>query len=79
MHEVPARGPAASAIVGKQKISFASGVAEVPVYDRDKLGRDCTVTGPAVITQLDSTTLLLPGQTAEVHRYGSLIVREASA
>lgn len=77
--EVPVRGHASSAIVGTQKISFASGVAEVPVYDRDKLGRDCSLPGPAVITQLDSTTLILPGQTAQVHCYGSLIVREKNA
>jgi N-methylhydantoinase A len=36
------------------------------------------VSGPAVLTQLDATTLLLPGQTAEVHELGSLIVKEAS-
>ena len=29
-----------------------------------------------MITQLDATTLLLPDQTAEVHPFGSLIVRE---
>ena len=33
--------------------------------------------GPAIVKQLDATTLLLPGQAAEVHRYGSLIVRES--
>jgi hypothetical protein len=27
-------------------------------------------------TQLDATTLLLPGQTAEVHRFGSLVVHD---
>jgi hypothetical protein len=30
-----------------------------------------------VITQLDTTSLLLPGQIAEVHRFGALIVHEA--
>jgi hypothetical protein len=28
------------------------------------------------VTQLDATTLLLPGETAEVHRYGGLLVHE---
>ena len=37
------------------------------------------VEGPAVIAQLDSTTLLLPGQVAEVHRHGSLIVQEKAS
>jgi N-methylhydantoinase A len=66
------------AVIGRQMIAFADGKADVPVYDRAQLGEGEWVQGPAVIAQLDSTTLLLPGQVAEVHRYGSLIVREAS-
>jgi N-methylhydantoinase A len=79
MHELPKGGAASNAIVGRQKIAFAGGAADVPVYDRAKLGAGSRITGPAVVTQLDSTTLLVPGQIAEVHRFGSLIVREATA
>jgi len=75
--EIPARGPAAKAIVGTQRISLASGAVEAPVYDRAKLGMGAELEGPAIVKQLDATTLLLPGQAAEVHRYGSLIVRES--
>jgi len=76
LHELPERGDAASAISGKQRIAFASGDAEVPVYDRTKLGRGARFDGPAVVTQLDATTLILPGQTAEVEKYGSIVVKE---
>lgn len=76
LHELPERGDAASAISGKQRIAFASGDAEVPVYDRTKLGRGTRFDGPAVVTQLDATTLILPGQTAEVDKYGSIVVKE---
>jgi N-methylhydantoinase A len=79
MHELPAGGATSTAIVGRQKISFASGSLDVPVYDRDKLGAAARIAGPAVVTQLDSTTLLLQGQSAEVHKFGSLIVREDKA
>ena len=48
----------------------------VPLYARGKLGAGSRIHGPAVVTQLDSTTLLLHNQVAEVHRFGSLIVRE---
>jgi N-methylhydantoinase A len=76
MRELSAGGKAAAAIVGSQRISFASGAVDVPIYDRGKLGAGVRVKGPAVITQLDSTTLLLASQVAEVHKFGSLIVTE---
>jgi N-methylhydantoinase A len=77
LHELPDRGAASSAIAGRQHIAFASGVADVPVYDRTRLGRGARFDGPAVVTQLDATTLILPGQSAEVDKYGAIVVREA--
>ena len=77
-HALVPRGPATDAIVGQQNIAFADGTIEVPVYDRNRLGAGARIDGPAVITQLDATTLLLPGQAAEVEPYGSLIVREGA-
>lgn len=77
--ELPAGGRPADAIVGTQRIAFARDTVDVPVYDRAKLGAGARITGPAVVTQLDSTTLILEGQAAEVHRLGSLIVRESEA
>jgi len=77
--ELVAGDSASSAIVSRQRIAFAQGSVEVPVYERSRLGAGARITGPAVVTQLDSTTLILEGQTAEVHKLGSLIVRETSA
>jgi N-methylhydantoinase A len=74
--EIPARGPAGNAIVGRQRLALASGAVEVPVYDRARLGAGAELQGPAIVTQFDATTLLLPDQVAEVHRLGALIVRE---
>jgi len=78
LQELPERGPAADAVIGSQTIAFAQGAAVVPIYDRNRLGAGSRIAGPAVITQLDATTLLLPGESAEVDRYGSLIVRAAT-
>lgn len=33
------------------------------------------ITGPAVVAEMDSTTLVLPGHTATVHHHGSLLIR----
>jgi N-methylhydantoinase A len=76
LREIPAMGPADSAIVARQRISLASGPVEAPVYDRARLGAGVILHGPAIVKQLDATTLLLPDQTAEMHPMGSLIVRE---
>jgi N-methylhydantoinase A len=36
------------------------------VYDRTKLGTGATFSGPAIIDQLDSTTVVPPRTTAEI-------------
>ncbi|MGH8432476.1 MAG: hydantoinase/oxoprolinase family protein, partial [Solimonas sp.] len=76
LREIAASGPAQHAISGRQRIALAEGAVEAPLYDRARLGAGAVIEGPAVVTQLDATTLLLPGQTAEVHPSGCLIVRE---
>lgn len=48
------------------------------VYDRDLLLAGNVVQGPAVIAEMDSTTLVLPGHTATVHAHGSLLIRPAA-
>jgi len=48
---------------------------EAGVYDREKLRAGNVVTGPAVITEMDSTTLVLRDHAATVHPSGSLLIR----
>ncbi|MBJ3778152.1 hydantoinase/oxoprolinase family protein [Acuticoccus mangrovi] len=74
--EIPSHTDVASARVGDQPVSFAEGVVSAPIYDRARLGAGSVLEGPAIITQLDSTTLLLPGQRATVHPTGSLLIEE---
>lgn len=76
MRELPAGGKPADAIVGRQDVDFDALRVPTPVYERSRLGAGAKLTGPAIIRQLDSTTVLFPGQVAEVDRYGSLIVQE---
>lgn len=74
--ELPRTGATAEAEVGRQSVDFGGEVRVTPILDRARLGAGARIKGPAILTQLDSTTALFPGQTAEVHAYGSLIVRE---
>ena len=58
-----------------RKVWFAADAAQdTPVYDRATLMPGDTIAGPAVIEQLDSTTLLFPGDRAAVDPYLNLIV-----
>jgi N-methylhydantoinase A len=75
--EIPRGGPIEDAVTGRQRIAFAGGPTEALVYDRARLGAGAELRGPAIVTQLDSTTLVLPGQIGELHPSGALILREA--
>jgi N-methylhydantoinase A len=68
---------AESAQVGSRKAYFPAvgqEPAEVPVYSREKLRAGHRFTGPAIVEQYDSTTVVCPGQAATVDRYGNLVV-----
>ena len=44
------------------------------VYDRDRLAAGNVVEGPAVITEMDSTTLVLPGHVGSVDAVGTILI-----
>jgi len=64
--------------VGMTMVHFASGTAEVPLFDRASFGAGDRIAGPAIISQLDATTLVLPGWTAEVHPSGAMLLTAAA-
>ena len=47
---------------------------DTPVYARERLPLDTMVEGPAILEQLDATTVLEPGDTARSDTDGNLIV-----
>ena len=51
--------------------------ATIAPADRDRalLRAGNVVEGPAIVTEMDSTTLVLPGHAATVHPSGSLLIR----
>lgn len=52
----------------------SDGYVECPIYDRYLLGPDCVLTGPAIVEEIDSTTVIHPGYSAQVDRFGNLIL-----
>ena len=70
-------GPDASAaVVARREVWLpeADGFVACAVYDRERLRAGNRVLGPAIIEQMDATTLVLPGMTARVEPYLNLIL-----
>jgi N-methylhydantoinase A len=55
-------------------VHFADGTLDVPLYERVDLGAGDKISGPAIISQLDATTLVLPGWQGEVHPSGAILL-----
>lgn len=72
--EIPDGGGLEEAIADRLPIHFADETRTVPVYDRAKLSAGVSFNGPALVVQLDSTTLVHPDQKARCDRYGNLIL-----
>jgi len=56
-------------------LDAAEGPATAPVYDRSGLLPGHEFTGPAIVVQRDSTTVVLSGQKAVVDDYGMIRIR----
>jgi N-methylhydantoinase A len=66
----------AKAIVETRSTCFdpAEGYVDTPVYDRSLLTPGDVFTGPAIVEQMDTTTVLLPSDACRVDEYRNLIV-----
>lgn len=48
------------------------------IYDREMLHKDLVVPGPAIVNEMDSTTVILPGYVASVDEIGNLLINPAA-
>ncbi len=66
------------ALMYTRKTVFDNGdEVDTPRYDRSKLLGGDAVTGPAIIIQHNSTTIVPPGYTADVQDFGDLLISAA--
>jgi len=67
---------AGAAIMARRDVWLpeAGGFVPCPVYDRDRLCSGNRIDGPAIVEQMDATTVVLPGMTARVEPYLNLIM-----
>ena len=62
------------ALTGRATIHHANRPVEAPVFDRARLREGNVVRGPAIITQMDSTTLVLAGYRGVVDAHGNILI-----
>lgn len=70
-------GSVEDALVADHEIYFEGVVHAAKIYDRSKLSTGHEVAGPAVITEMDSTTVILPGHRATVDAQSNLLISVA--
>jgi N-methylhydantoinase A len=71
----PGGGTLRDARTATRRVWFArGGFVACPVYARGRLPRGARVRGPAVLEQTDATTVIAPGDVAQVDRLGNLLV-----
>jgi N-methylhydantoinase A len=71
-----AQGGASASPIKRERVYFEEddGFSDCPIFERAALGRDSRIQGPAVIEQLDCTTVVHPGQHLSVDEWGNLII-----
>ena len=64
------------ALVGVRNACFDpdDGYVDTPVYERGQLTAGDVIVGPAIIEQMDTTTVLVPGDTCRVDAYRNLVI-----
>jgi len=65
------------AIKETRDVYFAEsgGLVPTPVFDRYRLGEGDQIAGPAIVEEVDSTTVIHPGTSATIDVVGNLLIR----
>jgi N-methylhydantoinase A len=76
----PEAGPDASGAIAHHRdvwLAETKGFVSTPIYARERLRPGNRFAGPAIVEQMDATTLVPPGMTARVDRWLNLILEAA--
>lgn len=77
LREIPSKGDKLEvARKGTRQVFFGGtgDFLETVIYDRSRLTAGHRFEGPAIVEELDSTSLVQPGFQVEVNRYGNLLI-----
>jgi N-methylhydantoinase A len=69
------KGTVDGALIEERQTWFAStGFATTPVYDRDRLPTGADFVGPAIVEQMDTTTVVPPQARVEIDAIGNMMI-----
>ncbi|MCW5774025.1 MAG: hydantoinase/oxoprolinase family protein, partial [Rhodospirillaceae bacterium] len=60
--------------VAHRRVWFEGGWKKTPVYRREQFAPGTKIAGPAIVEQMDATTVIEPGNKVAADRFGNLIV-----
>jgi N-methylhydantoinase A len=62
------------AIIGRRPVWFDNAYVQTPVYERAFLPIGAEISGPAIVNQMDTTTVVAPGDVARVDEKANLLI-----
>ena len=68
-------GDATGACVDEQVIYADGADRDAAIYDRARLRAGDRIAGPAIVTEMDSTTLILPDHAGTLDKFGNILIR----
>jgi len=66
---------ARDAVIAEHKVYVDGKDRDAKLYHRSKLKAGNEIPGPAIVLEMDSTTLILPGHTGKVDEFGNILIR----
>ncbi len=66
--------PSKESILGKSKVYLDGKNRMATLYDRSKLKSSNKITGPAIVLEMDSTTVILPKHVGKVDKVGNILI-----
>ena len=70
-------GDVGGAVIHQSRFFYEGNWHDAGIYDRGRLGADDVVVGPAIVSEMDSTTVVLPGYSATSDAVGNLLIQPA--
>ena len=70
-------GDVSGALIHQSRFFYEGDWHDAGIYDRGQLGAEDVVAGPAIVSEMDSTTVVLPGYSATVDAVGNLLIQPA--
>ncbi|MEM1315623.1 MAG: hydantoinase/oxoprolinase family protein [Pseudomonadota bacterium] len=72
--EFSAGGGVSAAVVHETRLYASGAWHEAKIYDRARLNPGDRVQGPAIVTEMDSTSLILPGHVGVIDAVGNILI-----